>query len=166
MIQWSGDVGLDMHISWALPAVGVKLQTIRTKLEEFCKPQSNVVCARFHPLTSFRQGNRSIDEWCNAVQACIQLCEYPTETAMILTRDIFWFSMLDTDFMAKTINNGNTDLEQYPAAKVWQMATKLVSSKATTNHIKQQTSNMHSGAQVNVLRHNCTNLPPKKKKDW
>ena len=107
-----------MYISWALPAADVKLQTIWTKFQEFCKPQSNVVCARFDLLTSFRQGNRSINEWYNAVQAHILLCEYPTETAVILTRDIFWFFMLDTDFIVKTINDGNTDLAQYPAAKV------------------------------------------------
>ena len=77
MIQWSGDVGLDMYISWALPAADVKLQTIWTKFEEFCKPQSHVVHARFDLLTSFRPGNRSIDEWYTAVQAHIPLCEYP-----------------------------------------------------------------------------------------
>ena len=37
---------------------------------------------------------------------------------MILTRDIFWFFMSDTDFIAKTVNDRNTDLAQYPAAKV------------------------------------------------
>ena len=39
------------------------------------------------------------------------------ETAAILTRDIFWFFMSD-EFIATTINEGNTDLAQYPAAKV------------------------------------------------
>ena len=86
VIQWSGDVGLDMYFSWALPVANVKLQTIWTKL---CKPQSNAVCARFDLLTSYRQGNRSINEWNNAVQAHIPFCEDLTETAMILTRDIF-----------------------------------------------------------------------------
>ena len=42
----------------------------------------------------------------------------PTETAAILTRVIFWFHISDTKFIAKTINDGNTDLAQYPAAKV------------------------------------------------
>ena len=161
VIQWSGDVGLDMYISWALPAADVNLQTIWTKFEEFCKPQSNAVCARFDMLT--RQQNYW-HKWYNAVQAHIPLWEYPTETATILTRDIFWLFMSDTEFITKTINDGNTDLAQYPAAKVWQMAKRLESSKATAKHIKQHTSNMQGGAQVNVLRHNCTSLPPKKKK--
>ena len=111
----------------------------------------------------FQQGNRSIDEWCNAVQMHIPLCEYPPETAAILTRDIFWFFMTDNEFIAKTINEGNTDLAQYPAAKVQQMAKKLESSKATAKHIKQHTLTMQGAAQINVLRHNCASLPPKKK---
>ena len=102
-------------------------------------------------LTTFRQGNRSIDDWNKAVQAHIPLCEYPPETAAILTRDIFWFFMTDNEFITKTINEGNTDLTQYPAAKVQYMAI-------------QHTSTMQCAAQINVLKHNCTSLPPKKKK--
>ena len=72
--------------------------------------------------------------------------------------------MTDKEFIAKTIKEGNTNLAQYPAAKVKQMAKKLESSKATAKHIKQHTSTMQGAAQINVLRHNCTSLPPKKKK--
>ena len=59
--------------------------------------------------------------------------------------------MTDNEFIAKTINKGNTDLTQYPAAKVQQMAKKLESSKATAKHIKQHTSSMQGATQVNVL---------------
>ena len=90
---------------------------------------------------------------------------YPPETAAILTRDIFWFFMSNNEFIAKTINEDSTDLAQYPAAKVRQMVKKLESSKATAKHIKQHTSNTQCATQINVLRHNCTNLPTKKKKD-
>ena len=44
------------------------------------------------------------------------------------------------------------------------MAKKLESSKATAKHIKQHTSSMQGAAQINVLWHNHTSLPPKKKK--
>ena len=135
VIQWSGDAGLDMYISWNLHQEEITLQTIWSKFEYFCKPRSNAVLARFNLLITFQQGNRSIDKWYNAVLAHIPLCEYPEETAAILTRDIFWFFMPDNEFIAKTINKGNTDLEQYPAAKVQQMAKKLESSKATAKHI-------------------------------
>ena len=72
--------------------------------------------------------------------------------------------MTDNEFIAKTMNESNTDLAQYPAAKVQQIAKKLEFSKATAKHIKQHTSTMQGAAQINVLRHNCTSLPPKKKK--
>ena len=49
------------------------LDTIWEKCEEFCHPQSNVVRARFDLLTSFWQGNKSVDEWYNAVQAQVAL---------------------------------------------------------------------------------------------
>ena len=39
-----------------------------------------------------------------------------------LLGDIFWFYMMDNEFITKTINEGNTDLAQYPAATVRQMA--------------------------------------------
>ena len=94
----------------------------------------------------------------------IRLCENPPETAAILTRVIFQFFMTDNEFIAKSINEGNIDLAQYPAAKVWQMAKKLESSKVTAKHIKQHTSNKQGAAQIVVLQHNCISLPPKKKK--
>ena len=125
-----------LHISWALPIVDVTLQTIWSRFEDFCKPQSNTVCTQFNLLKTFQQGNRNIDKWCNAVQLHIPLCEYPPETAAILTRDIFWFFMTDNEFIVRTITEGNTDLAQYPAAEVQQMAKKLESSKATAKHIK------------------------------
>ena len=61
-IQWPGDAGLDMYISWNLPTEEVTLQTIWSRFDDFCKPQSNAVHARFNLLTAFWQGNRSIDE--------------------------------------------------------------------------------------------------------
>ena len=140
-----------MYISWNLPKEEIMLQTIWSRFEDFSKPQSNVVCARFDLLTTFQQGNRSIDKWYNAVLAHIPLCEYPKETAAILTRDIFWFFMTDNEFIAKTINEGKTDLEQYPAAKVQQMAKKLESIKVTAKYIKQHTSSMQGATKVNVL---------------
>ena len=69
------------------------LDPIWEKLEEFCKPQSNEVRERFDLLTSFQQGNRSVDEWYNAVQTKVALAKYTPETAKILHRDIFGSSL-------------------------------------------------------------------------
>ena len=163
LISWSGDDGMDLVVSWNLNDEELNLETLWTRFEEFCKPQSNEVRARFDLLTSFRQGDKSVDEWFNAVQKQVTLCKYPPETASILQRDIFWFYLKDEEFVSKTLNEGCTDLQQYPASKVRQLAKKLESSKATARHIKQATSHAQA-AQINLLRHQRTELAQKKKK--
>ena len=160
LISWSGDDGMDLVVSWGLTDGDLILETLWTK---FCKPQANEVRARFDLLTNFRQGDKSVNEWFNAVQAQINLCNYPSETANILERDIFWFYLRDEEFVSRTLNEGCVDLQQYPASKVRQLAKKLESSKATARHIKQATSNAQA-AQINLLRHQRTELTHNKKK--
>ena len=118
VIAWSGDFGMDLYILWSLPKEELTLDTIWAKFEEFSKPQSNEVRAHFDLLNSFPQGNRNIDEWYSAVQAQINLAKYPLETAKILHRDIFWFFMKDKEFVCKTINEGNVNIQKFPASKV------------------------------------------------
>ena len=57
VVAWSGDFGIDQYISWDLTAEEICLETIWQKFEEFCKPQTNEIRARFDLLTSFRQGD-------------------------------------------------------------------------------------------------------------
>ena len=118
VIAWLGDLGMDLYVSWSLPKEELTLDTIWDRFEEFSKPQSKEVGACFDLLTSFCQGNRNVDKWHNAVQAQVNLAKYPPETAKILHRDIFWFFMKDDDFMTKTINEGNVDIQKFPASKV------------------------------------------------
>ena len=121
------------------------------------KPQSNEVRAHFDLLTSFHQGNRNVDEWYNAVQALVNLAKYPLETAKILHRDILWFLMKDKDFVTKTINEGNVDIQKFPASKVQQLAKKMESSKATAKHILQVTGDIPV-AQIQLMHHQHTEL--------
>ena len=72
--------------------------------------------ARFDLLTSFQQGNKSVDKWHNAVHTQVALAKYPPEKAKILHRDIFWFFLKDEE----TINDSNIDLDKFPASKVRQ----------------------------------------------
>ena len=74
-------------------------------------------------------------EWYNAVQAQVSLAKYPLEMAKILHCDNFWFFMRDEDFVTKTINEDNVDIQKFPASKVHQLAKKMESSKATAKHI-------------------------------
>ena len=62
VITWSGDFGMDQYVSWCLPAEDLSLDVIWAKYEDFCKPQTNEVRTRFDLLTSFKQGNRSVNE--------------------------------------------------------------------------------------------------------
>ena len=86
LISWSGNDGMDLVVSWGLTDSDISLEILWTKFEEFCKPQANEVRARFDLLTNFRQGDKSAaDKWFNAVQTQINLYNYPSETANILT---------------------------------------------------------------------------------
>ena len=118
----------------------------------------NEVRARFDLLTSFHQGSWNVDEWYNAVQAQVNLAKYPPEKAKILHRDIFWFFMKDEDFLTKTINEGNVDIQKFPASKVRQLAKKMESSKATAKHIWQVAGDLPA-AQIQLMWHQCTELP-------
>ena len=163
VITCSGDYAMGQYVSWGLPTDQLALDIIWGKFEDFCKLQSNEVHARFDLFTSFQQGNRSVDEWYNVVQAQVNLAKYPPETAKIMQRDIFWFFLRDEDFVSKTISDGSVDLEKFPASKVRQLAKKLESSKATACHIKQVAGDLQA-AQINLLRHQCTELPAGKYK--
>ena len=73
------------------------------------KLQSNEVHAQFDLLTSFHQGNKSVNEWYNAVQVLVNLARYPPETVKILHRNIFWFFLCGEDFVLRTITEGSVD---------------------------------------------------------
>ena len=90
-------------MSWYLKDEELALDVIWEKFEEFCKPQSNEVRATFDLLTSFRQGERSVDEWHNAVQTQVALAKYPHENGKILHKDIFWFFPRDEEFVSKRL---------------------------------------------------------------
>ena len=63
--------------------------------------------------------------------------------------------------MSRTINASNIDLDKLLASKVRQLAKKLESSKSTAKYIKQVSSEPQA-TQVNLLRHQRTELPPSK----
>ena len=114
-------------------------------------------------LQASRKGNRSVDECHNAVHAQVSLAKYPSETANILYCDIFCFFLKDEEFVSKTINYNSIDSEKSPASKVRQLAKKMDASKATVPHIKQVASDPQA-AQINLMRHQCTDHPTSKHK--
>ena len=71
--------------------------------------------------------------------------------------------MKDEDFGSRTTNEGSVHLDKFPASKVYQLAKKLGSSKATARHIRQVAGDLQA-AQINLMHHQCTNLPSGKNK--
>ena len=71
--------------------------------------------------------------------------------------------MHDEEFVSKTISDGSVDLEKFPTSKVRQLAKELESFKATACHIKQVAGDPQA-AQINLLRHQRTELPAGKYK--
>ena len=47
VVAWSADFGIDQYISWDLTPGETSLEIIWQKFEEFCKPQTNEIRARF-----------------------------------------------------------------------------------------------------------------------
>ena len=62
VVAWSGDFGIDHYVSWCLSPEDLCLDIIWNIFEEFSKPHKNEVRARFDLLTSFRQGDMSVNE--------------------------------------------------------------------------------------------------------
>ena len=77
--------------------------------------------------------------------------------------DIFWLFLRDEEFVSRTISEGIVDLEKLPASMVRQLAKRLESSKATACHIKQVAGDPQA-TQINLLRHQHTELPAGKYK--
>ena len=141
---------MDQYVSWGLSKEDMNLDTIWERFEDFCKLQSKEVHAQFDLLTSFHQGNKSVDEWYNTAQAQVNLAKYPPESAKILHHDIFWFFLCDEDFVLRTITEGSIDLDKFPTSRVCQFAKKFKSSMATVWHIKQVASDLQA-TQINLM---------------
>ena len=158
VIMWSGDFKMDQYVSWGLSKDDMNLDIIWERFEDFCKLQSNEVHAQFDLLTSFHQGNKSINKWYNAVQAQVNLAKYLPETAKILHHNIFWFFLHDEDFVSRAITEGSVDLDRFPTSRVLHLAKKFQSSKAIVHHIKQVAEDLQA-TQINLMRQQWTELP-------
>ena len=160
VITWSGDCRMDQYVSWNLSSNELTLDIIWQKYKEYCKPQSDEIQTRFDLLMSFRQGNCSMDEWYNAMQAQVNLAKYPPpqKQPKHSTGTSFVFFLKDEDFVSRTISDGSVNLDKFPASRVHQLAKKYESSKATVRHIKQ-VSGEPQATQINLLCHQRTELP-------
>ena len=97
------------------------------------------------------------------MQAQVYLAKYPPETAKILHQDIFGFFLHDEEFVSRSIYDSNVDLEKLPASKIRQPAKKMESSKPTAHHNKQVAGDPQT-AQINLMRHQHTEISSGKHK--
>ena len=58
--------------------------------------------------------------------------------------------MKDEDFVTKTINKENVNIQKFPASKVTQLAKKMDSSKATAKHIRHVAGDLPA-AQIQLM---------------
>ena len=65
--------------------------------------------------------------------------------------------------MSRTVSDGSVHLDKFPASRACQLAKRMESSKATAHHIKQVADDPQA-VQINLLRHQCTELPAGKYK--
>ena len=65
--------------------------------------------------------------------------------------------------MSRTISDGSVDLDKFATSRVCHLAKRMESSKATACHIKQVAGDPQA-ALINLLRHQCTELPAGKYK--
>ena len=69
----------------------------------------------------------------------------------------------DEDFVLRTITEGSVNLDKFPTSRVCQLAKKFESSKATAQHIKQVAGDLQA-TQINLMRHQRTELPTNRHK--
>ena len=117
-------------------------------------------------LICLQASDKEMDLYMSGTMQYKHKCLLPSTHKKLQTSciyDIFWFFLKDENFVSKTINDSSIDLEKFPASKVSQLAKKIEASKATACHIKQVASDPHA-AQINLMRHQPTDLPPIKHK--
>ena len=118
VIMWSGDIGTDQYASWCLPNEDLSLDVIWSICEDFWKPQTNEVRARFDLLTSFR--NKETHLSMNGTMQFKLKCLLPSTQQKLqvsCTKIYSGFFLKDEAFVSKTKNDSNINLEKFPASK-------------------------------------------------
>ena len=87
----------------------------------------------------------------------------PQKQPRSFTETSFVFFLIEEEFISKTMNDSNKDLDKFPASKVRQLTKKMERSKEATRHIKQVASDPQM-AQIHLMRHQHTDLPASKHK--
>ena len=165
VIAWSADFSMDKYVSWGLSNKDLNLDTIWGKYEEFYKPQTNEVHAHFDLLTSFGK----------AIEVCMSgIMQYKHKSIWLNTpqkqlRSALWhllvFPCMVRNLYRRPLIIVMSILRSF---QLVECGKKMESSKATVCHIKQVVDDPQA-VQINLMRHQCTEIPPgknKKKKSY
>ena len=90
-------------------------------------------------------------------------CQIPSRDSQDASQRYLLFFLKDEDFVCKTINEGSVDIDKFPTSRVCQLAKKMESSTATARHIKQVAGDPQA-VQINLMCHQCRELPSSKYK--
>ena len=127
---------MDQYVSWSLSSEELMLDTIWEIYEEFCKPQSNEVRARFDLLKASGKATSQLMNGTMQYRLRLLWIHTPQKQPRYFTEISFGFFLEDEEFVSKTIDGSNTDLDKFPKGMVRQLAKKMESSKVTSRHIK------------------------------
>jgi hypothetical protein len=121
LLLWIGDKGLEIYnaASWDAEGDNNLLEPVLKKLEEYTKPQSNEILARFQ-LRSLKQGSMSLEEFVTKARLLIDDGGYPVDIKDETLRDTLVFG-LNSDKVRKdaiALGNGLTLKQVYDLAKV------------------------------------------------
>ena len=121
LLLWIGDKGLEIYnaASWDNAAHKDQLKPVFTKLEEYTKPQSNQILARFQ-LRSLKQGNMTLEEFVTKARLLIDDGGYAEATKDETLRDTLVFGLASDKVRKDAIALGNdlTLKQVYDLAKV------------------------------------------------
>ena len=117
-------------------------------------------------LTCWQASDKKTDLLMNGIMQSKPKCPLPSthQKLQVSCTEIYSvFFLIDEEFVSKSINDSNIDLDKFPASDVRQLAKKMESSISTPRHIKAVASDPQV-AQVNLLSHQRTDLQPCKSK--
>ena len=94
-LRWSGDFGIQKLKSWQKEPNDLDLKFIWDEFEQYCKPQSNELQARYDALKTLKQGSTPCDNWYTKLQSQLHLCNYTIKTEAVLLQDHFLFRVMN-----------------------------------------------------------------------
>ena len=111
LLLWVGDKGLEIYnaATWENEGDSLKLAPVFGVLEQYTKPQSNNILARYQ-LRCLRQGNMSLEEFLTRARTLVDDGGYSPDFKEETLRDTLVFGLNSDRVRKDAIEKGNTDI--------------------------------------------------------